>query len=85
MTKILLVSQSLHHLLHGSLSNVKLHYDFPNDHSLVFRIECINFLLITFCSGGWSTAVMQIDDVPVAIFEVFHPLLHSAGTMQYFA
>jgi hypothetical protein len=42
------VLQSLYHLLHGTVSNVKLHYNFSNHHPLVFCYEHINFLLVVY-------------------------------------
>jgi hypothetical protein len=42
-------------------------------------------LLIAFCSGSsWSAAVRQIHDDPVAIFEVFRPVLLTADTHAVF-
>jgi hypothetical protein len=66
-TANILVSQSLLHLLHGSVSNAKLHYNFPNCCSSVCCDECINFLHIAFdASSPWLTSVRQIGDVPAA-------------------
>jgi hypothetical protein len=70
-------NDKLYHLLQDIVSNAKLCYNFHNCHP-----ECIN-LLLTFCGGGsWSLTARQIGSVSVAIFEVFHPMLLTAGTLQ---
>jgi hypothetical protein len=39
----------------------------------VFHDEHIIFLLVALHGGGsWWTAVRQISDVPVSVFEMFH-------------
>jgi hypothetical protein len=38
--------------LHGSVSGVKLHYNFLSCHPVFFCDECINFLLIAFNDGS---------------------------------
>jgi hypothetical protein len=67
-----------------SLSSGKLrYYDFPNNLPSVICVEHINSLLIAIHGGGfWSTSARQIGYILVAIFEVFHPVLHAAGTHE---
>jgi hypothetical protein len=66
-----LVSQYLYHLLHGIVSNFKLHCGFLNCQPSVFCDEHVNFLLIAFCSdGSRSTVARKIGLVPDTIFEV---------------
>jgi hypothetical protein len=64
-----------------TLSNGKMHYYYFPNHLVC--VEHINCVLIAFHGGGsWSTSASQIGDVPVAIPEVFHPILHAAGTHE---
>jgi hypothetical protein len=64
--------QSLYHLLHGIISNAKLHC---NHHPSVFSDEHISFLLITFCGDcSWSNAARQIGDALLTISEAFAQL-----------
>jgi hypothetical protein len=51
----------------------------------VHIVNCIDSFIsgqeITNGGGGsWWTTVKEIGDVPFTIFEVFHPLSHTAGT-----
>jgi hypothetical protein len=47
---------------------------------LVFCDEYSNLLLVAFCGGSsWLNAARQTSNVPVAIFEVFHLMSHTAG------
>jgi hypothetical protein len=40
-------------------------------------------VFIAFHGGGsWSTSARQICSIPVAISEVFYPILHTAGTHE---
>jgi hypothetical protein len=48
---------------------------------LVFCDERTNLLPLAFhISSSSSTTARQISDVPFAVFEVFHPMLHTADT-----
>jgi hypothetical protein len=67
-----------------ALSSGKIHYcDFPNHLPSIVCVEHISSVFIAFHGGGfWSTSVRQIIDILVAISEVFHPILHAAGTHE---
>jgi hypothetical protein len=74
---------SLYHHLHGTVQWDLRHCDLPNHFPSLVCVEHINCVLTVFHGGGsWSTSVRQIGDVPVAKSEVFHQILHAAGTHE---